>query len=264
MDAWHLVIKHAPNRPKTRMGFARYLYEIDSSRSIKGWEMAIYRWEQAGSPDEIPKKAPIQSLPAMNSEWLLDRLYYYDENTDTYLTQLPKVRGIISVPGEIHRAMLEDYSNASGSSLTLRQLAEKYNFPTRWMTSYRMVHKWSHASDPFTDEQVLSEHPETLKEILRQSRRNEILDDVRKKEQEQEKKDAEAYRNLRLTWLEDFLKLIPEEKKKVPLMDMKPSDKPYAVVISPTDFHWGKHGWVDEVGDGYDLETAEQLSLIHI
>jgi hypothetical protein len=258
MNDWDLIIKHAPNRPKTRMGFARHLNEIDPTHSVKGWEMAIYRWEQAGKPDKSPVRAVSQPLPHLTSEWLLDRLYHYDKATDTYLTQLPKVRGIIAVPGEVHRAMLEDYSDASGSSLTVRQLAEKYNFPARWMNSYRTIHGWSHASDPFTDEQILSEHPETLKELLAQSRRNDILDDMRKKEAVQQKKDAEAYRDMRMKWLDEFLKLIPEERASVPVMDMRPSDSPYAVVISPTDFHWGKHGWVDEVGDGYDLATAEQ------
>jgi hypothetical protein len=32
----------------------------------------------------------------------------------------------------------------------------------------------------------------------------------------------------------------------------------YALVISPTDFHWGKYGWVDEVGETYNFDEARK------
>ena len=36
-----------------------------------------------------------------------------------------------------------------------------------------------------------------------------------------------------------------------------PKARPYALVVSATDFHWGKYGWQDETGEAYDFEEAE-------
>ena len=43
---------------------------------------------------------------------------------------------------------------------------------------------------------------------------------------------------------------------KVPKLALKDSKDPFCVVMSPTDFHWGKYGWVDEVGETYNFKEA--------
>ena len=59
-------------------------------------------------------------------------------------------------------------------------------------------------------------------------------------------------------WANEFKDIIAKENlapKKIKPIKMKKT-KPYAVVLSPTDLHYGKGGWVDEVGEAYTLEEA--------
>jgi predicted phosphodiesterase len=46
--------------------------------------------------------------------------------------------------------------------------------------------------------------------------------------------------------------------KTVPRLKLKPTSNPYALVVCPTDFHWGKYGWSDEVGETYNFEEARE------
>ena len=252
------ISANAENRPKSRLGFARYLHSLDSSRTTKGWEMLLMRWEQAGSPTTNPERIDVneREAPLLTADWLHDSRYIYNSEEDVYYTRLPRLNNLISVPGQTHRDMLADYSNATGPFLSCRQLAEKYSFPLKWMQSYARVHGWSHDGDPFTSEDLDTKNSDDLQAQMLQHKRNSIIESYNQEEKEQQVKDAAAYRDLKHRWLDDFKDLIPNKKAKLPKINLKSNARPYALVISPTDFHWGKYGWADETGDGYDLETA--------
>ena len=58
--------------------------------------------------------------------------------------------------------------------------------------------------------------------------------------------------------LNEFKQLIKESPADVPKVSMIEDGTEYSLVISPTDFHWGKYGWVDEVGETYHFEEAKK------
>ena len=237
---YDLIKKHAHERPASRLGFAKFLNEIDPTRSVKGWEMAILRWEK----DE---QKPIEG-----------ESYFYDTKNDTYYTYLHAAGEQVAIPGDTHRAMLEDYSDMIGKGLTKAQVSTKYEMPETWFKEYVTKHGWSHSSIPFTDEQLQTEDQQVLTETLLSKKRIAIIKEAEQKEIKQIKEDAHAYRLLKATLLDKMFELVPKAHDKVPKLKLKANDKRYAVVISPTDFHWGKYGWEDEVGETYNFDEARE------
>ena len=183
--------------------------------------MAILRWEK----DE---QKPIEA-----------ESYFYDTKNDTYYTYLHAAGEQVAIPGDTHRAMLEDYSDMIGKGLTKAQVSTKYEMPETWFKEYVAKHGWSHSSIPFTDEQLQTEDQQVLTETLLSKKRIAIIKEAEQKEIKQIKEDAHAYRLLKATLLDKMFELVPKAHDKVPKLKLKANDKRYAVVISPTDFHWG-------------------------
>ena len=253
---YEIIRKHESQRPKTRMAFARYLNSLYPDRSIKGWEMQILRYEQ--NDKIVPRNKPQVSLdPVEYDDWLLDQNYTYNHENDSYLTYLKSARGLVTVPGEIHRAMLSDYSGMVGDALTGREICNTYAFPYRWFGEYARTFGWTHGGDPFTDEEVGAHSEEELADMLIAKKRTAMIRNSERDEIKQLHTDAALYRDLEHTLLKDFRELITKPPKAA-RMKIDKAKNPYALIISPTDFHWGKGGWVDEVGEHYDFDEAKK------
>jgi len=179
--------------------------------------------------------------------------YTYSADTDTYTTFLPT--GSLTVPGAKHRAMLADYTGTK--ALSIDQMSLKYDMPRSWFEQYKRIHDWRHSSVPLTDEQILAAPDlDTLAtETVLNARRHNITQSIADAEYKALRADAEKYRTFETTILEHFREL-PAAPTEVPALKIGESSNPYALVVCPTDFHWGKHGWEDEVGETYNLKEA--------
>ena len=177
---------------------------------------------------------------------------YYDEGADTYLTWIDSVSDLLQVSGEKHREMRRAYSSTSGG-MTADEMALQFDMPSSWIVEYVRAHGWVHAMDPFTDEEILNTSEEDLTELLLFERRRKIAGEAQKRDWLATQREAKKYREIDSTFLNDFKNLIAEkdlthEPRHVDMED----GKPYAVVISPTDLHYGKYGWGVETGEHYD------------
>lgn len=74
---------------------------------------------------------------------------------------------------------------------------------------------------------------------------------------ENDRKYAEKYQKFEYEVLNEFKDIISEAELTVTKLEMSENEHDYSLVVSPTDFHWGKFGWVDEVGEKYDFEEAK-------
>ena len=243
-----LIEEYADERPTSRLAYARFLHDIDPNRSVKGWEMAIMRWEGRAVPSERVEEV----IEEVRED------YTYDSVLDIYHTYLESAQETISLEGDIHRGMLDAYSDKIGKALTKAEICLRYEFPQSWFGEYARKHGWTHTSIPFTNEIINSTSTEELTEKLLQKKKASIVKDAEKAEIVQIKKDADSFRNFRTTILDDLLKLVSAAPSKTPKLKLKAAQRRYALVISPTDFHWGKYGWVDEVGETYNFDTARE------
>ena len=124
---------------------ARALFKHNDMRSVKGWEMAIYRWKNQDGVIIKPTE-PAESMPET-----IKTTYYYDESNDRYITFLSAAGKMISIDGDKHREMKSAYSDMVGEGATIVEMARKFGIPKAWLDEYRRRHGWSHDMSPYTD-----------------------------------------------------------------------------------------------------------------
>jgi hypothetical protein len=227
---------------------ARNLHAISDIRSVKGWEMAIYRWRRG---EKI--KTPTETISAP-----VEKSYYYDNTNDTYVTFLAIAGKMLVIDGEKHREMKTAYSNMIGEELSISEMARKFDMPKAWLEEYKRRHGWTHDMNPYTDEQIQDSNVDDLITDLMNQKKNELHTKFERQKWKTIEKDAEKYQRFEYEVLNEFRQLIPQTDLEVTKLEMVDGSHDYSLVVSPTDFHWGKYGWVDEVGEKYDFEEAKK------
>jgi len=212
-------------------------------KNFKAWLSSIERYK---------KNAKLRESVSHNTE---TTSVFYNDSTDTYVTYLIAAGENVVVDGDMHRAMKSAYSNMSGNAATINEIAREFNFPRNWFDEYRRRHGWTHDMDPYTDEEMIENETEELVDDLILRRRRDLHKKFEKRKWKEIQDDAAKWRHFEETII-SHLKELPKAKKTIGKLKMKDSVKPFSVVMSPTDFHWGKHGWVDEVGESYNFDEA--------
>jgi hypothetical protein len=194
---------------------------------------------------------------------LLDRPYIYNEDTDTYVVFLPGVPKPMVLPGEIQRDMVNAYANEGGGA-TINELARTFMIPRSWVTKWVRAFGLTHDSLPFTDESILTLSEDDLAEQALQIRRASLYRRMERDKWREIQKDAMRFRRFETsvlmpfkTWIQDFGPSYKAPTLKI--KKLKQSD--HAVVICPTDFHWGKYAAAMETGDPYSREIAKDRLL---
>ena len=270
-----LISKYANEREfKSESEFARFLNELEPTRSVDGWRGAILRWKKAGGQisytvwsggkknPKFLKNAPEELKHEYRIELPTIMKTYYDKEKDTYLTYIPQAQNIIIIDGKKHRKMKVDYSDA-GARLTLQQMSVKHELPILWMRDYIQAHAWKHPMSPHTDEELLAKSDDELIYDYLEAKRNAVLERSKRAHFANMAKDANKWRNLDETFYSEFkmalskTHLPPTKAKKIKMDEASP----YAIVVSPTDLHFGSGSWIDETGNHYDTEEARSRLL---
>ena len=256
---YDLIDKIAKERSfASKTEFAHYLHKVEPRCSVDGWRARIYRWAKRNnvSLSDFYKKEDYDSISFKDKLKSL----YYDENGDNYLTVSIDSKQLVCIDGDTHRAMKKTYSNDGGKA-TIEEMSRKFGFPSSFIFNYIKVCGWTHGMDIYTDEQIQNKSVDELVEEVIESKRNRVLEKANKKYWAGIEKDADNYKLLQETWVGEFKSLIQQKTGKVKQFKIEKANSPYAVVMSPTDLHYGKHGWKDEVGEEYTLDIARERLL---
>ena len=249
-----LIEKFAKDRSFTNISeFAEFLHEIEPKRTKNAWRCSIQRWMKEGN-DPFKKTEEYHNVETNHTK------VYYDEAADKYLVVMEALDGFYVVEGEKHRAMKKAYSN-TGGNLTVEEMAREFEMPPTWVSEYVRVNKWTHGMQPFTDREVENNTVDDLVDEILAMRKIEIMKKAEHKKWRQLEKDAMKYNYFNETVKKDFLEIAQKWKPASVKRTKSKSKGDFAVVLSPTDLHFGKYGWVDEVGQQYDLEEARHRVL---
>lgn len=229
------------NERGSKLSLARELNIIYPELTVKAWEMRIYAYRDNEQPE-------IQYT---------NKAYYYSSETDTYITFLKITGQNITVPGDQHRAMREAYSNMTSKGATINEICREFNIPRAWFDEYKKAHGWTHDIDPFTDEEIENADVDELVDDLILRHRRELYKKYEKKKWRDIEDAAEKWFNIEQT-LKDMISELSISDTKIPKLKIKESKNPFCVIMSPTDFHWGKYGWADEVGETYNFDEAKE------
>tara|TARA_R100001443_G_scaffold43533_1_gene56606 strand:+ start:7148 stop:8650 length:1503 start_codon:yes stop_codon:yes gene_type:complete len=259
---------HLEHWTGTDAQFADFLYEVNYLQKGEGpakplsWRNTVSRFRKL-----YPREAPINdiftngkemSLDEADATWISDEPYYYNSETDVYVTFIRSAGNKpVTVSGDVHRAMKSAYSNMVNKPSSMNQISRDFQIPRAWFDEYRRVHGWTHDMDPFTNEELKdADSVEDLVDELVLRRRRSLHITYEKKKWDEIQKDAEKWREFEDTFIE-HLKIHKPEHREVQMITLQETD-PYALVISPTDLHYGKYGWEDEVGERYDFDEARK------
>lgn len=195
-------------------------------------------------------------------QWVHSNRYFYTKETDTYVTFLSRSQQPLVVPGDVHRAMKRAYSNWDGDPQSINQICREFSIPRPWFIEYKSIHGWTHDSEPFSDEEMLArDETDLVSDALQQRRRA-----VTKKYERARWREVEANAGRWLQFevevlarLEDMIDRTPAARNRtIPRLDIKAATRPFVLVASASDFHWGMYSWGEETGDKYDRKIAEE------
>ena len=244
--------------------WAGEIHKLHPERSAGAWNIALRRWKKGSGKERWAEI--LQIYMEMNEEevgsdvrdlWASAE-YHYDAEHDIYITYLRAAGESISVPGETHRAMRQAYSNWDGQPSSMNQIARDFQFPRIWFDEYRRRHHWTHDMDPFTDEEMTENTVDELVEDLVLKRRQALHVRYEKRKWKEVEQEAQKWRDFNESVLNDIRGNLITAPLDTPKIKIQTSERPYALVMSPTDFHWGKYGWEDEVGEDFGFDEAER------
>ena len=185
--------------------------------------------------------------------------YHYDDASDTYYTIAQGK--LVVTRGSVHRGMLKSYTIRG---MTGPEVCTYFNFPKATWDSYRRAHGWKHNSLSITPEEVLEEDSESLANRMLEAKIQEVRHTYETKLLRHQVEAAakwDSFESSVLSHLGVYLRPLLEAQPE-PEPEPEPVDTDYAVVMVPTDFHWGKAGWFSETGEAYSRqEAARRLDL---
>jgi len=218
--------------------------------------------ERCDAPETPVDDIEEREIVAENEHnWLFEDAFVYNGETDTYITFLSAAPKPIIVPGSKHRSMRRSYSNWDGRPSSINEITRQFNIPRDWFIEYKSKHGWTHDSDPFTNEEVENKTVEELVSDALLMKRAHLHQEYEKAKWKETRDKAEKWDKFQDTVMGPLIDAIEDRipAYQVPLISIpRKWEKTFSVVISPTDFHWGSYGWVDETGETYNREEAKR------
>jgi hypothetical protein len=221
--------------------------------------------EEAGCRLEASEPPKESELTEADSNLIYDEKYTYNKETDTYITFLDRCKVRIQLSGSQHRAMKDAYSNWTGKPETINEICRTFGMRRDWFIEYKSVHGWTHDSEPVTTEELLTRNEDDMVEDIIQKKKQSLYKAFEKKKWRLIQSDHEKWQNFDQNVYQPLLAHVQKNLPhyKPPVLDIGKADEPFAVVLSPFDLHYGKHGWEDETGQSYNRQEARNLLIEH-
>ena len=219
--------------------------------------------EPIPSVDEIPEAVVTGENDELTGDWVQSDRYVYNGESDTYITFLKCRPKPLVINGNKFRSMKKCYSDWDGQPSTINEICRRFAIPRDQFMELKSVHGWTHESEPFTREEVMSREVDDLADDAFQQRRQAVWEGFEKKRWHQIKIDAEKWNNLEQNFilpLQDHLStLLPSYEP--PRLNLKSARNPFAIVTSAGELHYGGSGWILETGENFSRqEAADRLS----
>jgi len=187
---------------------------------------------------------------------LLEDDYVYNQVTHTYLTFIPGLPKPLVTSEETHKAVIRAYSNFDGSPASINEIARTFGWPREWVIKYLRIHGMTHDREPFSKEEILTRPDEELVQDALQQRRAIVHKKIEKAKWADIQRDAQKWVHFEDSVLKVLRAEIADHRfdLKVPTISLKNTAKPFALVVTPADIHYGKIGV-----DGYNRKTAQEI-----
>ena len=192
--------------------------------------------EPAEATEEDPEPEADSPLEALSDE------YWFDVERARYVFHLP-TRGPFALPADTVDGIREAYSSLGGGA-TVNQVARRFGMARTTTIGVIRALGLTHDSPPWGPEEVASRSETDLIEDLLQRKTERVIVKAERRAWSRVKSKAEAYDRMDLfaQRMAERLETITAGGTPVPRLRLPMARHPYEVVLSPTDFHWGKRG----------------------
>ena len=219
---------------------------LDEAKEIGRW----LRSSDAAEPEQSPATPEAEPDDGVIED--LNESYWLDRDRGRYVFHLP-TRGPFALPVETIDGLREAYSNLGGGA-TINQCARRFGLSRPTAKAVIRALGLTHDSPPWSPEFVATTNEDVLVDDLIQRKTERVMVKAERKSWARVKRDAEAFRRLDL--LAQRLAAHFETLNRtheIPRLRLPRAREPFRLVMSPTDFHWGKRGV-----DGYCREVARR------
>ena len=189
--------------------------------------------------------------------------YYYDDARDVYVVHLPSKTRPLALQGSLWRQIREAYSNWDDAPSSINEICRKFSMSRQTVVDLLKCMGVTHSSSPWADEHMVQADEDELVQDLLRRKEEKVYVKAQRKSWNKVKKDAEKYRSFEhfamhiRTYFEE---MDATGAGDVPKLSLPQAAEQFSLVISPTDFHWGKRG-VNQRGESYNREIARERLL---
>ena len=203
--------------------------------------------------------------PEHDSDGGFGSTYAYDKIGRRYVFNLKskaKTGEPFVVDEDTIKSLLLAYSN-DGAKATLNEIARTFGWHRATVREVLRALGKTHDSAPITDEDLAERPEDELVEDVVRLKEERVLRRAERRVWEQTKKLADEARQFDLYVIKRLTEVVRTEG--IPSFETLPRASsehvaPFDVFATPTDLHYGKNGWRDEVGQEYNREIcAERL-----
>jgi hypothetical protein len=197
--------------------------------------------------------------PEQPGTWHEGERYVYNGDLDTYTFFMRTSSKKQVLQGATIRAMKRAYSRM-GDASTINEIARSFEMRRDHFYEIKTILGWTHDSDAFTDEEILSKETSTLVEDAVQMRRSQLDQQMNKRNWKDTQRDAERFRNLEHFIVEPIIERLAEIAPLLqppPMILIPRSTRRFAALTSSGELHYGKQGWIGETGEVFDRAVAD-------
>ena len=189
-------------------------------------------------------------------QWVTNKNYTYNGDTDTYITFIKSKPSPIVLAGDTHRAMQTAYSNWDGNPSTINEICRQFSFPRPWFIDYKTVHGWTHDKEPFTTEEVLERPVDDLVQDALEQKRGVIFQKFEQEKWKQTQSDADKYRKLLQGDLTPFnIAMLEWEPLKSFTLPKTPDEDTFSFIVAATDWQIGLKAIEENLTLGKDWDV---------
>lgn len=187
-------------------------------------------------------------------------LYVYDESKDSYKTFIQQAKGWVTTTGDAHRSIVQWYSNWDGAPVSLNGISRRTGLPRNWVVGYLKAHGITHDSAPFSAEEVAKRGVEELAQDALALKFGALATRTQELGAKEQHVAARNWWDFEATVLNRIRGWIGEfhTEYSIPKIKLHRAEKPFWLVTSATDFHWGMYSWAGESGYDYNRKIARE------
>jgi len=191
--------------------------------------------------------------------------YVYNRNNDKYIVHLKSFAKPLVISGSTHRAILKDYSNWSGNSLTTNEICRKYKLPQACFNEYKKIFKLTHDREPLSVEEVIDEDPKDLVGRMLEEKRFTIHQEFEREDWKQTQEHALNWERFIAEEFDPFATFLdhwsPPARKPIQV-EKKNKQGTKTLLVGLSDLHIGGKATKGQLFSGEEWNTEIAVKAV--